>query len=713
MDVKIDSKKKIRVFIFVLFMIIIFFIMIARLFYLQIIKNDYYKQLAEGNRIRVRRIEAPRGKIYDRNGKLLVTNVAGYRLIYLDMKNYKRVMYKEEIEKIRYKERKSKREDLLQEIEKLEKIKKSFFNKKESKLKKIKKRVEKLNERISRVDEVYTKLEGIPEIYYKKIILEQEALLKKQEEIERGKKRKFYKKKNKTEEIEARLKEIKKELENRKKLYTQVEDISKLLNMEEKIVWKRLRESRRLIYFTSELMLKDDLKEKEAHKIMEKLSNYPYLDVVYYPKRKYIYDKLASHVIGYVRSIDEKELKELKNKGYNDRDIIGKKGIEKQYDELLKGKDGFEYIEVNVKNKIVKQIEVESPVAGNDIYITLDFDLQNYMTDEFNGEKGSFIAADANSGEILAMVSSPEYSLNQMTSRLTQEEWEKILYDKNKPLQNRATVGRFPPGSIYKPISAIAFLEAGVTPEETIYDPGYFKLGKFVWKNWKKSGEGYVNLAKSLEVSCNTYYYTLSYKYGYSKIADVSRRFGLGEKTGIDIPEEKSGVFPSPKWKKETTKEPWYTGDTINLSIGQGYLSTTPIQMLAVYENLAKEGKGYKFHLLKKVESIKKEIIEVEPERMKDPKVKRKHYKAVKKGLYDVVNKGTGRRAKIKKIAVSGKTGSAQNHQYKKSHAWFAGYAPSENPEVVFLTFVEGGGSGGGVGAPFTKKFLKKYYEDR
>lgn len=582
-EMKLGKTNSDRVNIYFLFVIFCYLIIIARLFFLQVIQREYYKKRSEENRIKKIKIVSPRGKIYDRNGKLLATNVAGYRLVYLNGRKYD---------------------------------------------------------------------DGI------------------------------------------------------------LEEISKLLKEDKKEVEKSIKYGK-IYRYTGENILEEDLEEEEAHKIIEKLKDYPYLDIMSYPKRKYLYGNLASHVLGYVKSISKEEWERLKDKGYDKTDLIGKKGIEKKYDEYLKGKDGYESIEVNAFNKIVKKVnEIESK-PGKDLYLTLDVELQEFMTEYYKNTKASFIAMDAKTGEIIVAVSSPEYNLNKFTSRLSVKDWNKIQKDKNKPMQNRLTVGAYPPGSIFKPIVGISVLESGISPYEEVFSNGYYRLGRWTWRDWKRGGHGKVNLERSLIESVNTYYYTMGERIGHQKIIETASKFGIGKSTEIDIPEEKKGRLPDADWKQKTMNEIWYKGDTINLSIGQGYLLVTPIQMALVYDTLANNGIGYKPHFLKKIVYENSKETNVEPEMINNVDTKKSYYDLIKLAMEKVVTdkKGTARVLKTDNLRVAAKTGSAQNSQYKETHAWAAGFFPLENPEIIFISFVEGGGGGGSVAAPGVKAFIDKYLE--
>jgi penicillin-binding protein 2 len=455
---------------------------------------------------------------------------------------------------------------------------------------------------------------------------------------------------------------------------------------------------------------------EKAHKIMEKISKYPYLDVISYSKRYYVYDKLASHVLGYIKPITEKEYENLKdNPIYTKRSYIGKKGIEKQYDEILQGQDGYEYIEVNAYNKIVKKIKNAEVKPGSNLYLSIDYELQKTITDFLGDEKAVFLAMEAKTGKIITMVSSPEYSLNMFTSKFSISDWNKIITNPNKPLINRITGSTYPPGSIFKPLVAMSFLEQGIDKDYEVYDPGYYQIGKWKYRSWKRGGHGYTDMEKSIIESVNTYYYTIGDKIGYKPIIETASKFGLGKKTEIDLPDEKVGILPDNEWKKSVYGESWYRGDTVNLSIGQGYLLVTPLQMLLAYDVLANNGIGYKPHILDKVIDSEGKIKKIEPEISILYNGEKKYFDIIRNAMIQVVedSNGTGKRLKRDFVKIAAKTGSAQNSLYSDTHAWAAGYFPADDPEIVFVSFVEGGGSGGAIATKAVNAFIDKYYENK
>ncbi|MDP0489385.1 MAG: penicillin-binding protein 2, partial [Fusobacterium sp. JB020] len=491
-----------------------------------------------------------------------------------------------------------------------------------------------------------------------------------------------------------------------------IKNISNLTGYSEKYIKKRIRYGEISMY-TRRNTLIEDLKEEVAHKIFEKIEEYPYLEVEMYYKRKYLYPNSSSHLIGYVKKISNREYEKLKDQGYSEKDIIGKEGVEKEYDSVLKGKKGYQYFEINARGIALKTIKQQPSEKGKDIQLTIDMRLQTFMENEFKKSKltGSFIAINPKNGEILTIVSYPTYPLDIFSSSIPSDVWNKILYDKRKPLTNKAIAGEYPPGSVFKPIVAFGFMNAGLDPKEK--NPGrnaIYSIGEWSWKSWKRGGHGPTDLKKSIIQSVNTYYYKFGHKYGSKVITKAAKNFGLGEKTGIDISGEKSGIVPSPEWKKKRFKQGWYTGDTINYSIGQGYVTVTPIQIARAYCVLANKGYAYTPKVVKyiitdsgKEKTSSKKSLEVN--------YPRRFYNVMEDAMVGVVEDkhGTGKRLRTKNLKIAAKSGSAQNAHFDETHAEIAGYFPVKKPEIVFAVLLQGAGGGGAVAGALTKKFIDEY----
>lgn len=506
-----------------------------------------------------------------------------------------------------------------------------------------------------------------------------------------------------------------------------IHKISVLTGFDEELIEKRIKYGEISLYLKENILF-EDLDEELAHKLIEKIEENDLIEIQIYPKRRYIYDTVAAHTIGYVKKISDKEYEKLKEDGYTPRDIIGKSGVEKEYDKELKGKSGYKYIEVNAKNKIQSYIDnskkenkgnIESIAAkpGKDLYLGIDMELQEYMENEFkkDNRSGAFIAINPKNGLIKTIVSYPTYSLNTFSSQISNKLWDEIVNNPQKPLTNKTIAGEYPPGSVFKVVSSIAFLDNGIDPKTKYLDAtGYYQIGKWKWRAWKIGGHGYVDMKKSLVESANPYYYKLADQIGYKSIVEAANNLGLGNYTGIDVPGEKKGVVPTPDWKKKRIGSKWYTGDTILMSIGQGYTLVTPIQLAQAYSIIANKGYAYKPHVamytLENTSGIKNII---STEKYVVSKYDKSFYDILTDALKATVeqNNGTTKVLRNKNVSVAAKSGSAQNSASKLTHAWVAGFFPVENPEIVFVCLLEGAGSGGAVAGEMTKRFIDKYLE--
>jgi len=423
-------------------------------------------------------------------------------------------------------------------------------------------------------------------------------------------------------------------------------------------------------------------------------------------RRYYPQNSVAAHVLGYLGEISDQELTELKPYGYRYSSLIGKSGIEKTLEPYLKGRDGGMLVKVDNKGRIIEVLSKEEPERGLDVYLTLDLDLQRKAEELMSDKRGCFLVLDVKTAEMLVFVSSPGFDPNiflyprkyDMTS---------FLNSKTQPLFNRAIQAEYPLGSIFKLLVAIAGLERGSISSQTkFFCPGFFDFGGRKYKCWKKEGHGWQSLRDAVVHSCNVYFYQAGLKTGVKNIVSYGKTFGFGKKTGIDLPYESNGLLPNPEWKLKKKKEVWYTGDTINLSIGQGYLLVTPIQVLRFIASIANGG-----YMLTPV--VCKSISGEETYRKKVEKVpvSGKTLKFVRDAMRGVVNAptGTGQFAKIGNF-ICGKTATIQT-PHGASHAMFAGFTPYENPEIAFLVFVEHGGGGGFIAARTAKKFLEYYFD--
>ena len=516
------------------------------------------------------------------------------------------------------------------------------------------------------------------------------------------------------EQIDARLSQERKAVAERiKETIGDINKISQITGYQVDYLIDRFFKQQRM-GTDKKILVIEDLEKQVALRAIEKIDN-DRIDIVEYNKRYYPEDSLASHVIGYVKPISEKEFKDLEKEGYRNSDLIGKKGVERSYDKEMKGQDGKENVEVDAKGNVIRQMETTESVAGKNVYLSLDLELQKYMTDAFTGKSGVFIAMEAKTGKIIAFVSNPEISLNLLSSRIPDNQWNELVNSKAKPLVNKGIAGLYPPGSTFKAITGMGILESGISPYATVTSTGQYRYGKLIFRDSHKYGHGVTNFAKSIEQSVNTYYYVFSQKAGVEKIVKYAKEFGIGSKTGIDIPGELAGTLPSPEWKKKRFKKKqdqrWLPGDLINMSIGQGYVLATPIQIASAYQAIANNGVQLKPTVVDRFVTYSGKVENNAPKVVRKLNVSSKNLKLMQNALRLPVS-GYGGTAKLLRIGgypVSAKTGTAQNTGFEDNHSWIAGYFPSDNPQIVFMSIVEGGGYGGVTSGNMALKFILKY----
>ncbi len=439
--------------------------------------------------------------------------------------------------------------------------------------------------------------------------------------------------------------------------------------------------------------------------------------------RFYPYDGLFAHVLGYVGRINADDMKKLDKALYAGTDLIGKLGLEAYYEDVLIGKPGYQEVEVNAKRQELRKLGKVDPVSGNNIYLSLDYGLQKYGYDLLGKQKGAIVAIDPRNGDVLAFVSNPSYDPNPFVSGISSRDYRYLQNDEKQPLYNRALQGQYPPASTIKPFASMGFLHYGTRNwNNTIHDPGYFVLPRTThqFRDWKRGGHGVVNMKKSVVWSCDTYYYTSTHKVGVDKMHDWMTQFNFGKRTGIDLSNEKSGVYPSTQWKMATYNQKWQAGDTISTSIGQGYFLATPLQVANATAIMASKGQKITPHLLKRTEgAIKLKAIN-KPTGKVNFNGKKSDWDRMHDAMETTVRSGTASRIYTPAYRIAGKTGTAQvksiaqGQRYNKAslakkywdHAWFSAFAPVDNPQIAIAVLVENGGGGSKVAAPIARKLL-------
>ncbi|HMF01393.1 MAG TPA: penicillin-binding protein 2 [Terriglobia bacterium] len=471
------------------------------------------------------------------------------------------------------------------------------------------------------------------------------------------------------------------------------------------------------------IVLKEDVSVDDIAYVKSHRYELPEIAVELQPRRRYFEGQLAAHAMGYVGEVTEAELTTPEFVNFKSGDQVGKTGLERQYNNLLVGQDGFKRVIVNSFGREMGQLEEQPYVAGNDLVTTIDLDLQRAAEDMVGERSGAVVALDPRTGEILAMVSRPAYDPNLFATRISPVDWNNLITDPRKPMQNRAIQSRFSPGSVFKVFMAAAGLEAGtLNPLRSVYCPGYASFYGHTFACDKHEGHGTLGLHDAIVTSCNVFFYNVGNDLGISRIYQYATMMGLGRKSGIDLPNEDSGLIPSEAWKQRVYKAKWYAGETISVAIGQGYVSITPLQAAWAMGGLTTGGRLKQPHFVKP-EQLKKLSLPANEIVEEDYPIHQSTVNIVTTAMWGVVNEegGTGFRARIEGFDVAGKTGTAQvvgkqanlKGQAYKDNSWFVGFAPSRNPEIVVAAFIENGGWGAEAAAPVAHAVLETYYKKK
>ncbi|MDF2179335.1 penicillin-binding protein 2 [Aliiglaciecola sp. CAU 1673] len=481
--------------------------------------------------------------------------------------------------------------------------------------------------------------------------------------------------------------------------------------------------------------LRTRLSEQEVALFSANQHRFPGVAVEARLTRHYPQGEVLTHMLGYVAKINKKDLQKLTEAGeeenYAATHNIGKQGVEKFHESLLHGKVGYQEVEVNNQGRIIRTLDFKPPVPGEDLVLNIDVRLQQVVRQQLEGYRGSVIVIDARDGGVLALYSNPSYDPNLFVHGISSKDYRALLQSPDRPLINRATQGQYPPASTVKPHMALLGLEQGViTPQTRMFDSGSYALKNVErkWRDWKKWGHGWVDVTRAIEVSCDTFFYDMAFRTGIDKISDMMSELGFGDYTGIDLYEESDATLPSRGWKKARYNQAWYPGDTVNVGIGQGLWTTTPLQLAKSVTTLVNRGRRFVPQLMRgryvNGELVINEPKELPPIQLRNPE----NWEIVLDAMYGVVNRehGTGHKAfKGTHYVSAGKTGTAQvvsmaeDEEYDaakmaehlRDNAMYIGFAPYDNPEIVITVAMENAGGGGSQAAPIARRVMDYYFD--
>jgi penicillin-binding protein 2 len=467
------------------------------------------------------------------------------------------------------------------------------------------------------------------------------------------------------------------------------------------------------------IIIKPDASRADIDFIESHRSDISVLEMISVSRRRYLPGGFLAHAAGYVGEVSEQQI-EASNGKLRPGDFAGKTGLEHQYNDLLQGTDGMRRVVVNSVGKEVERLATQEAIPGKQIQLTIDYDLQQIAEQSLGPRPGAAVALDPRTGEVLAMVSHPALDPNDFAVRISGEDWKNLNEDPQHPLLNRAIQAQLAPGSVFKIVTATAMLEDKNPPENfTTFCPGYATFYGRQFKCWVygKSSHGVVGLHKAILESCDIFFYNVGMRLGIDRLSYYAGKFGLGHKTGIDLPSEEPGLMPSAEWVERVFHRKWYAGETISVSTGQGAITTTPLQLARMISGIAMGGVFKQPHLLKDAPNVGEERFA-----LSEPTVEK-----ITDAMYGVVNEdgGTARNVRLPGIEVSGKSGTAQVIGYAtrekfgkqkkfEDNAWFVGYAPRRNPEIVVAVLVQESGKHGGEAAgPVVKDVIKAYYDKK
>lgn len=492
--------------------------------------------------------------------------------------------------------------------------------------------------------------------------------------------------------------------------------LAEILECEEAEIIEKIKEGKKRPY--DPVALARDISFYQMASIETQLYTMPGVSIDATSERDYVLKELSAHALGFLGEISRRQLEAFGPKSpYAPGDLIGKSGVESICEETLRGTKGVRIFEVDALGRKIHVLDERAPVPGKDVVLTIDKRLQLAACRSLGGRAGAVVAIAPSTGEILAMVSSPSFDPNLFLSPMTPETWKEIIEDPMHPLENRSIRGQYSPGSVFKVLIAALALNSGfVTPDDKVYCPGSYSLGDSTFKCWRKEGHGHVDLATALTQSCDVYFYVLGERLGIDRISSFCQDMGLGRPTGIEFRDELAGLVPTREWKQKRFKEPWQKGESVITAIGQGFTLVTPLQIAKVMSGIVNGGKVITPRILASTQMTQERNLNIRENELA----------VILEGLKAVVeaDRGTGRAIKDPRFTMGGKTGTVQvvrgytsklpdqsDLPYKiRDHAWFFGFSPVENPEILVVAIVEHGGSGSAIAAPVVRDVIHEYY---
>ena len=518
-------------------------------------------------------------------------------------------------------------------------------------------------------------------------------------------------------------------LEDAKPLKQTLERLAELIGDSHEDLMATIKKAGRAAFYKP-LVLKRDITRDLLAVIEAHQFDLPGIHIDVEPTRNYIHKKTAAHLIGYLGEINKEELASGKFPNVRSGDAIGRYGVEKSFEADLQGKRGGHQVEVDVNGRVIKILKTVEPVSGKDLVLTMDLSLQQKAESLLGENDGAVVALDPSNGDVLVMASSPSFDQNDFIGGISTKKWQALRDDPGRPMNNKAIQAEYPPASTYKTITALAGLEEKVIDHNsTFFCPGFYKFGNRRYHCWNRYGHGNLNVVDAIAQSCDVFFYQTGEKIGVDALARYAYGSGLGRLTGIRLAHERPGLIPTSAWKKKRFKEPWQAGETLSISIGQGFNLVTPLQMAVFISAVGNNGTLYRPRLVRSVQDAKGQVIrEIEPDITGGLPASKKNLAVVRQGLLEVVhgNRGTARRIRLPGIQIAGKTGTAQVFSRKagekfdnkklrrtlQDHAWFVCYAPAQDPKIAIAVIIEHGEHGSSAAAPVAKELIHAYLGD-